>query len=32
VALPLTVSYQGQLISPIGSLPSSSAPSDGQGG
>jgi hypothetical protein len=32
LALPMTVSYQGQLISPIGSLPSRSAPSDGQGG
>ena len=32
VALPQTVTYQGQLITPIGSLPLGSAPGDGQGG
>ena len=32
LALPLTVSYQGQLISPIGSVPSPSAAGNGQGG
>ena len=32
LALPLTVSYQGQLISPIGSVPAPSAAGNGQGG
>jgi len=32
LALPVTVTYQGQLISPIGSVPSPSAAGNGQGG
>ena len=31
LALPVTVTYQGQLISPIGSVPSPSAAGNGQG-